>query len=618
MKVIVEEVEHHGLSQAIVGRYFNVSKDVIKRLRKNFHKEKVFTQTRGRPLLVSLHRGEEVKRIVGEANKKKKSLTFGEFSNILRVKAKESAHDRGDTGLGIHSRMSPRTVKAYKNLLGLKAEKGQITTEARRVASLDIRNFISMAVMNHVCGEGISWHCMGNMDATQFVLNFTNASKLISVKKSNESPTIRVGNNDLDLFIKQYFLVSASGFLAQPLFIVAWDTLEDNDTIILKIPGLSFSYSGNLSGYLIFMKTRTANENFNRFLFQTYVVDFIQECRGRVGDVEKKNSFYLVIDGEASQLNALDIEEVIKIISDNNIDIGKGPASCSGVCGNALDCGNLFKATKNSIKGKEGVGQGESPNSELESTIIQEINKNEKLNKIPMEKKSKVSKAIVYLLHKEMGILTFDIIKNGFKRIGMIPEYPGCSLTNFSLLDRTLSCCPSRKDIRPNEMKMIHEKFLTLVKFFEERGEITEKEFNDQGIRKYEEEEDSEEKKKKNNNDLVLHRQRAVLLTKEASIQRRLDYKNKKSKEEEDKIIKGEIKLLLHDMVRIVDENIKNEIKLDKQKQRENLKRKRQEDKNTLKEEKKKIKLDKNKKKDNITMSDNEDDIPLLDLRKKA
>lgn len=109
----------------------------------------------------------------------------------------------------------------------------------------------------------------------------------------------------------------------------------------------------------------------------------------------KDSSFYMVIDGEATQLKMLEDIQVMETIKTNNIDIGKGPASCSGVCGNALDCGNLHKAIKGKLRGKEGVGQGESPNSELEERIRKHIAPIVGDNK----KNRKISTGIVHLLY---------------------------------------------------------------------------------------------------------------------------------------------------------------------------------------------------------------------------
>jgi len=86
----------------------------------------------------------------------------------------------------------------------------------------------------------------------------------------------------------------------------------------------------------------------------------------RVGqEVAKVKKFYLVIDGEATQLGALEDPTVLATLTAEGIEVGKGPASGSGVCGNALDCGNMFKAVKSSLKWKESVAKGECPNSEL-------------------------------------------------------------------------------------------------------------------------------------------------------------------------------------------------------------------------------------------------------------
>jgi hypothetical protein len=591
---------------------------------------------RGRPSLISSKQQEEIKSIVLDANKIKKSLNTGELKNLLIDKVKESAMERGGNGLGTSSNISHVSMRKYQRQLGLTIEKGQRTTEARRIASMDIRNFISMAVMNHVCGEGLSWHSIFNMDATQFILSFTNQSKLIGVQKSKD-PTTRTGEDNLNLMIKQYFLVSASGLVAPPLFIIGEKSLGDNEMILLKIRGLNFSYNGTSYGYIIFMPTRTSTKEnkecykeFNKFLFQHYVVEFIRDCRENSHDQQA----YLVIDGEATQLEALDITQTEEILKENKIDIGKGPASCSGVCGNALDCGNLFKATKTSIRGKEGIGQGVSPDSEMEEKILNEINNNNILKNdkiLSSGRKRKISSAIVYLFYKEMNVLTRDIIKGGFQKIGMTMEnYQGIqynintrnSNNQFPKLNITLSCCPSHRDIEKNELDLIRDKFPTLIDYFEHRGEITEKEFDDLNIRKNimdGEEELQEGKNEKEKNERVLHRQRAVLLTKDASVQRRLEYKKIKQEKENKKLnAPTQEEKKINAMARgIILGLIKNVVQQEKIK---NKKRIREEKIQQREEGKKKLKIIKNNKNNHIPMSDisdDEDNIPLSKINEK-
>ena len=85
--------------------------------------------------------------------------------------------------------------------------------------------------------------------------------------------------------------------------------------------------------------------------------------------------------------------------------------------------------------------------------------------------------------------------------------------------------CPSVKNISRTESEELRRLFPDLVKVFEAKGEITEKEFDDMNIKKFEDIDGEGERNKKDKNERVLHQQRAVLLTKDASITRPLEFK---------------------------------------------------------------------------------------------
>jgi len=233
-----------------------------------------------------------------------------------------------------------QTVYNYSKKLKITKEKGQKTTNARRDASLDVRNFLSMAVMNAVETENLSHHCIGNLDATQFILKYTDQQKLISIDKLNiHSPTTRTEESIFDLLVKQFFFVNAAGFSSPPLFLISCESLGENEMVIVEVSGLSFSFDGKTNGLIVFCNSRIGNKSFFEWMFSCFVIQNVKNFKSRQSN---SKNFYLVLDGEATQIQSLDNENIRKLLSENDIDIGKGPASCSGCCGNALDCGNLY------------------------------------------------------------------------------------------------------------------------------------------------------------------------------------------------------------------------------------------------------------------------------------
>ena len=150
----------------------------------------------------------------------------------------------------------------------------------------------------------------------------------------------------------------------------------------------------------------------------------------------------------------------------------------------------------------------------------------------------------------------------------------------ISKLDTTLSLCPSVKNISRTKSGELRRLFPDLLKVFEAKGEITEKEFDDMNIKKFEDIDGEGERNKKDKNERVLHQQRAVLLTKDASINRRLEYKRTQLDKEikklnapsgEEKKVNAEIRSLLNKMVKMIDEKIQQENKSSKELEKKRL-----------------------------------------------
>jgi len=528
--IVARELQRDTLSVREMAKYLGVNRGVIHRLVMSFREKKQFSMGSGRRPKIGKSNQKLVVESVALANQKKNARTQEEFKDLLIKSSVDTDIARGGNGLHANT-MSKTTQWRYMQKLGIHEEKGQKTTPARREAALDIRNFITMAAMNEVCGKGLSWHCIGNMDATSFLLKFSNDQKLVSVEKHKE-PTTRTEECPLALFVKQYFLVSASGFLARPLFVMADDSMDPTKYDLLKVPGLSFSMDSPGFGYIVFCHSRAGNPSFHHWLFHDYLVKFARMEQ----EAAKIKKFYLVIDGEATQLGALEDPTVLSTLTAEGIDVGKGPASCSGVCGNALDCGNMFKAIKATLKGKESVAKGECPNSELLQEILLQISTmiTSRKSTLTADKVKKMCQGIVHVLDRERNILKQDMMKNGFKKIGMIGK---------DMMDTTMRCCPNSKMMSKPELDNIRKKFPTLVEYFSTRGEITEAEMDTLKIPKanecYFEEGESKETPK---DQRVLCRRRAVLLTKDAHVESRQKEKERKILEEAQKELAKEEK----------------------------------------------------------------------------
>ena len=109
----MDEIKIHHQSRGKVGSYFGVSRQVIIRLERALEEGKIIKTTRGRPGLISAKRGEEIKSIIANSNTNKTSPNKVELKDIFLTKIKESARDRGDSGLSVKSDISPNSVKSH-------------------------------------------------------------------------------------------------------------------------------------------------------------------------------------------------------------------------------------------------------------------------------------------------------------------------------------------------------------------------------------------------------------------------------------------------------------------------------------------------------------------------
>jgi len=489
-----------------------------------FNEGKSLHSHSGRPLLFDNERKMDIINEITMKKELKRAINEGELRRLMYEKAVITDQQKGGNGILRRGEISKSSFDKYIKMMKITKEKGQTTTNARREAMFDVRNFISMAVMNASLSANLSHHCIGNIDATQFLLQFTDQQKLISIDKL--LPTTKTQESTMNIFIKQFFLVNAAGFTGPPLFVISHNLLNDEQMIVLEINGLSFSFDGKSNGYIVFCNNRGGNKLFFNWLFTFYIVESVEMFKSRQ---QNSDNFYLVLDGEATQVQSLDDVNVRNRLNDNKIDIGKGPASCSGCCGNALDCGNFFKSIKTSLRGKSGIGEENSTNSELEDCINNKILENADTKNITADKRYKICKGIVHLLYYEMKSLSFAILQKSFEMIGMIGE---------NKLERTLSCSPMYKNITLPQLKLIKSSMENLIRIFIENGEIKEKEYDDMGIMKREGGGEEESKK----DELVVYRQRAVLLTSFETIKRRDDYLKEKIFEKEEGERKKKVK----------------------------------------------------------------------------
>jgi hypothetical protein len=142
--------------------------------------------------------------------------------------------------------------------------------------------------------------------------------------------------------------MSASGNQAEPLYMIADDNMSEDEFRVYPVNGLGVGTQLDNKGYVVITKTRCANVPFYRWFVETILVKYVQEMR-RVYEIPLDSPAWFQLDGEAVQIDPFKTNAMIKLLSDNNIHVGKPPGSTTAIT-QPCDAGNCFKGPKTSNK----------------------------------------------------------------------------------------------------------------------------------------------------------------------------------------------------------------------------------------------------------------------------
>ena len=154
-------------------------------------------------------------------------------------------------------------------------------TLARAAAESDIRNLVSFAAANH-------WmisHCKNklqiNADTTQFQvggsLKQTMKVKAYNGRNSNTHPYKVLPSENENLtsyFIKYHGIISLGGYMADPIFIVADESMSKDTIDVYDISGLGIGADPANKGYLVFCKDRSLCVSFYGWMIDECLVGF--------------------------------------------------------------------------------------------------------------------------------------------------------------------------------------------------------------------------------------------------------------------------------------------------------------------------------------------------------
>ena len=194
-----------------------------------------------------------------------------------------------------------------------------------------------------------------NSDATQFTVG-GNVKKKTEVVYSNSRNTsyepLKVLPDQREgltaYSIKYYAIISAGGYVANPIFIIADEHMNEDDIAIYEIAPMGLSTNPHCKGYLVFCKTRRLNKEIYEWMAEEVMIIFIKEIKTSQ-ELPEDSLVYTNIDGEDLQLKTLIDLRIQAILKDNNIVTGKPPGSTSSIT-QPCDARSFFRATKTALR----------------------------------------------------------------------------------------------------------------------------------------------------------------------------------------------------------------------------------------------------------------------------
>jgi hypothetical protein len=215
-QTIHTEHKENAVKQKIIADYLKVNIRRVEYLISDFKHKEVFTDTGCRPCNVDAEGLTSLKHQVLKQKDELKPMTKSEFLIAVHRVARDTNIRNGGTGLNVT--VCKNTCDKIFEDIDASAEIGQTATKARYRESKDVRNFVSMAVMNEAYALDQPPQMIGNYDATQFV-SLKNQELLITIKREHLNGSCDDGNlsltnvedSPLDFGIKWMMTANAIG-----------------------------------------------------------------------------------------------------------------------------------------------------------------------------------------------------------------------------------------------------------------------------------------------------------------------------------------------------------------------------------------------------------------------
>ncbi len=427
-----------------------------------------------------------------------------ELRKILQARADHTS----DINHAEPERISTSSIRRIKDELNIVPRKVQVISHARQHSGSDFRMLYSMVLLATATMKNTPPQLNWNYDFTQYQITTRGESDTgyIIGDDENKEPVSVVRDSALPFAIKYAHMSSAAGESAPLVFMVAISELKHEEWLVVEVAGLVTPTCKSRKGYLYFGKDRSGTSEFWRWFEEKIVLATITDCRADY-DLRDGNQMYTeataTCDGEMHVMKEIFTNELMTQFTDQEVTIGKLPASCSGIL-QASDRAKTFMASKkrlHTVVEDDLVVSNPVVEDNLNKAFKQLEDKYE-IN-VPSGKKNGLIYGCQAVMRALSDTIKPKVIEDGFRVTG---QYP---LNISVMLDQSYA------DIDEDMRQTMNTRLERDLRLFREQGYLTEEQYEASGIPTNDDQTGMLRDQK------GMHNQRAMLLTHPATVERR-------------------------------------------------------------------------------------------------
>lgn len=318
-------------------------------------------------------------------------------------------------------------------------------------------------------------------------------------------------------------LMSATGCVAEPVFMIADDNMRADEFRHYKVPGLGIGPQLETTGHVLITKTRTGNAKVFEWFIEYSLIPFVKALK-RYNELDESEEAWFQLDGEAVQIYPFFEDRILKLMKENKINVGKPPAATTSIT-QPCDVGTCFKGPKTQNKKitKHDVSKNETMLKRLATKVFKEHNAwlnsaerspeaialgNKKKKPTKKDKKDTIEMNPSHVTYAKYGLLRVQMALDLCMKKTMIREsFQKSGIYPFSLeIIRRMF----KVSVTTEESLAIKRNMDTLADLFQQNGEIDEVTLDNLNIEAAKE---PLKRGTKRVDDYVLNRRRAVIIT---------------------------------------------------------------------------------------------------------